>query len=177
MNIQPTLTGKRLLLRPLTAADYQGLLDAASDPLIWEQHPQPTRYQPEVFAQFFGEALDSKGALVIIDRRTGTIIGSSRYYEFDREASTVVIGYTFLARKYWGGIYNRELKQLMVNYALKFVRATLFQVGVHNLRSQKAMEKLGATNTGVQEIAVSYAPPKKSYIYKIETPFPDDRVP
>jgi RimJ/RimL family protein N-acetyltransferase len=175
MNIQPTLTGKLLLLRPLTSDDFQDLLAAASDPLIWEQHPQPTRYQPEVFAQFFREALDSKGALVIIDRKTGEIIGSSRFYEFNPEASSVVIGYTFLARNFWGGVFNRELKRLMVNYALKFVRTALFQVGVHNLRSQRAMEKLGAINTGVQEIAVSYAPPKKSYIYKIETPFPNER--
>lgn len=170
MNTQPTLEGELLEIRPLTQEDYTELLKAASDPLIWEQHPQPDRYKPEVFKVFFAEAMASKGALVIIDKKTSEIIGSSRYYDYLPEDSSLVIGYTFLTRKYWGGLYNRELKKLMVNHALQFVKTTYFQVGLHNIRSQKAMLKIGGINTGIQEIAVSYAPPKKSYIYKIENP-------
>jgi RimJ/RimL family protein N-acetyltransferase len=176
MNRQPTLQCELLELRPLSQKDYASLLDAASDPLIWEQHPQPDRYQPDVFKKFFDEALTSQGALTIIDRKTNKIIGSSRYYDYipatsvDRSInnSSVIIGYTFLTRKYWGGSYNFELKKLMVNYALEFVKTTYFQVGLNNLRSQRAMEKIGGINIGIEEIAVSYAPPKKSYIYKIE---------
>lgn len=170
MNLQPTLKGDLLELRPLKQEDYDGLFKAASDPMIWVQHPQPDRYKPEIFKSFFAEALESKGSLVIIDSQTTEIIGVSRYYEYSRENSSVVIGYTFLARKYWGGIYNRELKKLMINYALEFVKTTLFHVGLGNKRSQRAMQKIGGINTGVQEIPVSYAPPKKSYIYKIENP-------
>lgn len=169
MNIQPVLNSDRLELVPLTQEHYDDLLRAASDPLIWEMHPQPDRYKPEVFKKFFAEALESKGALVIIDRKTGEIIGSSRYYEFSSENSSVVIGYTFLTRKYWGGVYNRDLKKLMVNYALEFVKTTIFHVGLMNIRSQKAMLKIGGINTGIQEIPVSYAAPKKSYVYKIES--------
>jgi RimJ/RimL family protein N-acetyltransferase len=170
MDIQPTLTGELLELHPLKQDNYTELFKAASDPLIWEMHPQPDRYKPEVFKKFFDEALQSKGALVIIDRKKLEIIGSSRYYEYSQEKASVVIGYTFITRKYWGGVYNRELKKLMINYALQFVKATYFQVGLGNLRSQKAMLKIGGINTGIQEIPVSYAPPKKSYIYKIEKP-------
>lgn len=170
MNIQPHLQSELLEIRPLTANDREALFKAASDPLIWEMHPQPDRYKPEVFNSFFEEALKSKGALTIIDRRTSEIIGSSRYYDEDTVNSSVIIGYTFLTRPYWGGIYNLDLKKLMVNYALQYVKTTYFQVGLQNLRSQKAMQKIGGINTGIQEVAISYGPPKKSYIYKIEKP-------
>jgi len=171
MNLQPTLTSERLELRPLKQQDYDNLLQAAADPLIWEQHPQSDRYKPEVFKPFFAEALASNGALVIIDRASNEIIGTTRFYDYAKETSSVIIGYTFITRKYWGGNFNKELKKLVVNYALQFVKTTYFQVGLNNKRSQKAMEKIGAINTGVQDVVISYGPPKKSYVYKIETPF------
>ena len=170
MTTQPTLKCDLLELRPLKQDDYNNLFLAASDPLIWELHPQSDRYKPEVFKKFFAEALESKGALVITDRKTSVIIGTSRYYEYSKENSSIVIGYTFLSRQYWGGLYNKELKKLMVNYALEFVKTTYFHVGLGNKRSQKAMQKIGGVNTGIQEISISYGPPKKSYVYKIETP-------
>jgi N-acetyltransferase len=169
MNIQPVLEEELLLLRPLKREDYAELFKAASDPLIWEIHPQPNRYQPEVFKPFFEEALESQGALIIVDQKTSEVMGTSRYYQYSEADSSVVIGYTFLARKYWGGVFNAELKKLMVNYALRFVKTTYFHVGLGNTRSQKAMAKIGGINTGIQEIPVSYAPPKKSYVYKIES--------
>jgi RimJ/RimL family protein N-acetyltransferase len=168
MNVQPTLQGDLIRLRPLRNDDYDALLKAASDPLIWEMHPQPDRYKPEVFKAFFAEAMASCGALLIIDHKNSKIIGTSRYYDYVPESSSVVVGYTFLVRDYWGGVYNRELKKLMVNYALSFVKTTYFHVGLGNIRSQKAMLKLGGINTGIQEISISYGPPKKSYVYKIE---------
>jgi len=168
MNLQPTLHGELLELRPLQNEDYPALFEAASDPLIWEMHPQPDRYKPEVFKSFFAEAMASKGALVITDLKNLKIVGTSRYYDYDPKNSSVVIGYAFLTREYWGGKYNWELKKLMVNYALGFVKTTFFHVGIANIRSQKAMLKIGGINTGVQEIPISYAPPKKSFVYKIE---------
>ena len=170
MNLQPELNGECVLLRPLRQDDFQSLFEAASDPLIWELHPQPDRYKPEVFKLFFQEAMASGGALAILEKNTRKIIGTSRYYEYSESDSSVVIGYTFLARPYWGGKFNRDLKALMVNYALKHVRQTLFHVGLQNLRSQKAMQKIGGFNTGVKEISISYGPPKKSYVYKIDRP-------
>lgn len=171
MNTQPSLISELLEIRPLKFEDYDHLLHAASDPLIWEQHPQSDRWKPEVFKKYFEESLNSKGCIVVIDRKTSEIIGATRFYDYSKENSSITIGYTFLARKYWGGAYNRDLKKLVVNYSLQFVKSCLFQVGLNNKRSQKALERLGAINTGIEEVAISYGPPKKSYIYKIEKPF------
>jgi RimJ/RimL family protein N-acetyltransferase len=140
--LKPTLKGDLIELRPLTAADFDALFAAASDPLIWEQHPEPTRYQPEVFQKYFDGAMESGGAFAIIDRATGRIIGSSRFANLT--ADEVEIGWTFLQREFWGGTYNRELKKLMIDHAMSFVRRVVFKVGENNMRSQKALQKIGA---------------------------------
>lgn len=148
MDLQPTLVGKIVELRPLTKSDYEDLYLAASDPLIWAGHSEPDRYKPEVFKGFFEGALDSKGALVIIDKETGQIIGSSRFYEPTADGSGIHIGYTFLARKYWGGLYNKEIKSLMVGHVHRFKDEALFHVSIGNLRSQHALKKIGAQLRG-----------------------------
>ena len=112
---------------------------AASDPLIWEQHPERDRYKRDVFQKFFDGAIESGGAFAIIDRKSGRIIGSSRYCHLNPAEHEVEIGFTFLERKFWGGIYNGELKRLMLNHAFQFVDSVVFVVGESNLRSQKAL--------------------------------------
>jgi len=143
--LQPTLTGKLLELWPLKPTDFEELFAAASDPLIWEQHPENTRYKKEVFKTYFDGGVASGGALVVIDRKSGKIIGSSRFCNLKPEESQVEVGYTFLERAYWGGEYNREMKQLMLDHAFKFVKRVVFVVGDTNWRSQKALEKIGAS--------------------------------
>ncbi len=148
VNLQPTLKGKLLELRPLAPADFEAVYEVASDPLIWEQHPDNDRYKPNVFRRFFDDALACKGALAVIDRESGEIIGSSRYYGYDADRSEVEIGWTYLARSYWGGVYNGELKDLMLTHAFGFVRNVIFVVGPENWRSQRAVEKIGAVRAG-----------------------------
>lgn len=148
--LQPTLTGKLLKLRPLQPQDYAALYLAASDPKIWEQHPNSDRYKEEVFKGYFEGALECGGALVILDAGTDEIIGSSRYYGLNEETREIEIGWTFLTTKYWGGTYNRELKYLMLSHAFKYVDQVLFFVGPNNLRSRKAVEKLGAAYIGTR---------------------------
>src|SRR5271156_5909383 len=109
-DLQPTLQGTLLELRPLRPEDYAELYGVASDPLIWEQHPARDRYQAEIFAGFFRDALASGGALIAIDRKDGGVVGSSRYYGYSEANSEVEIGWTFLARSHWGGKYNAEMK-------------------------------------------------------------------
>jgi N-acetyltransferase len=142
-DLQPTLKGTLLQLRPLREEDWADLFAVAADPLIWEQHPEPDRYTEKVFRGFFREAMDSGGALIVIDAQDGRVIGSSRFHAYDPEKSEIEIGWTFLARRYWGGAYNREMKQLMLQHAFQFVRRVNFLVGAQNFRSQKAMEKIG----------------------------------
>jgi RimJ/RimL family protein N-acetyltransferase len=141
---QPVLRGPTLLLRPLVQSDYEPLWEAARDPLIWEQHPDKTRATPEGFAHFFHGALESRSALVVIDHRTGRIVGSSRYYDWEPHKRELAIGYTFLAREYWGGEANREMKRLMIEHAARWAGRIWFHVGANNMRSRRAMEKLGA---------------------------------
>lgn len=147
-DLQPHLKGELLELRPLAIDDWDELFAVASDPLIWEQHPEQDRYTENVFRTFFKEALESGGAFVIIDRKSQHIIGSTRFYGYDPEESEIEIGWTFLARKYWGGRYNAEMKRLLLNHAFKFVESVVFFVGEDNVRSQKAMEKVGAIKVG-----------------------------
>lgn len=143
-DLQPMLTGDLIEVRPLRREDFDALFAAASDPLIWEQHPDSDRYQREVFHRFFDAAMESKGAFAVIDRQSGRIIGSSRYWNLKPDESEVEIGWTFLERAFWGGAYNRELKSLMIRHALRFVDRVVLLAGEKNLRSQKALEKIGA---------------------------------
>ena len=128
-NRQPSLRGDLLELRPVGADDFDALFSVAADPLIWEQHPERNRYQEATFRTFFEEALSCGGALVALDRATGQIIGSSRYYGYDAEQRVVEIGWTFLARAYWGGRYNGEMKQLMLEHAFRWVDRVIFVSG------------------------------------------------
>ena len=144
LNLQPPLKGKLIALRPLKASDFEKLYAVASDPLIWEQHPAPNRYQREVYEKLFQEYIESKATLVITDLESQKIIGSSRYYDYFPEKSSIAIGFTMLARKYWGGLYNRELKTLMLQHAFQSVEQVIFHVGEKNIRSQRALEKIGA---------------------------------
>ena len=147
-DLQPNLEGELLRLRPLRPEDFHVLFAVASDPLIWEQHPNSDRYKEDVFKGFFREALESGGALIAIDANDGRVIGSSRFHGYDSEKSEIEIGWTFLARSHWGGIYNREMKQLMLRYAFRFVKSVVFLVGPKNVRSQRAMEKIGGVRVG-----------------------------
>lgn len=143
VDLQPTLTGETLLLRPLRVEDFDALYAVAADPAIWEQHPERTRYQRLVFEGFFTAALASRGALFATDRASGEAIGSSRYYDWSPAEKSVAIGYTFLARSHWGGAANREMKRLMLDHAFRWADTAWFHVGAGNLRSRRAMEKIG----------------------------------
>jgi N-acetyltransferase len=166
-DLQPTLTGDLIELRPLTVADFDALFAAASDPRIWEQHPESDRYTREVFQKYFDGAIDSKGAFAIIERKTGRIIGSSRYCNLNLEAGEVEIGWTFLERKFWGGAYNRELKSLMLDHAFRFVDRVLFVVGENNIRSQKALGKIGAKFVRKVELPAANGTTAANFVFAI----------
>jgi RimJ/RimL family protein N-acetyltransferase len=167
LDLQPHLQGELIALRPLTPNDWDALFAAASDSLIWEQHPERDRYKEEVFKSFFKDALVSGGAFVIIDRKTQQIAGSTRFCGYDPEKSEIEIGWTFLARKYWGGEYNAEMKRLLLNHAFKFVENVVFFVGKDNVRSQKAVEKVGAIKVGTATRAYGNHPPRRNLKYVI----------
>jgi RimJ/RimL family protein N-acetyltransferase len=163
IDLQPSLNGALLELRPLRAADFDDLFAVAADPLIWEQHPARDRCEEDQFRAFFREALESGGALVAIDTRDARIIGSSRYHGYDPERSEIEIGWTFLARTHWGGRYNAEMKRLMLRHAFRHVERVVFLVGSQNVRSQRAVEKIG----GVRVDSRFDASGRESVVYVI----------
>jgi len=169
-DLQPHLKGELIELRPLRADDWNELFAVASDPLIWEQHPEIDRYKEDVFKIFFEDALRSGGAFVVVDTKTQQIIGSTRFHGSDPEKSEIEIGWTFLARKYWGGRYNAEMKQLMLTHAFKFVENVVFFVGENNIRSQKATEKIGAVKSGTARRVYGNRPASLNVRYLIKKP-------
>jgi RimJ/RimL family protein N-acetyltransferase len=163
-DLQPTLTGDLLTVRPLRAEDFAALYAVAADPLIWEQHPCNDRWQPHVFEVFFREAMESGGALLALDNKDGHVIGSSRFHGYDEAKGEIEIGWTFLARSHWGGVYNREMKRLMLQHAFRFVNSIVFLVGPTNFRSQRAVEKIGGVRAGSRFDATG----RESFVYRLD---------
>ena len=139
---------------PLVETDFENLFLVASDPLIWEQHPTRDRYKEEVFRLYFDGAILTQTAFKIIDKSIDKIIGSTRFYDYKAENRSIAIGYTFLAKAYWGGVYNKLAKKLLLDYAFRYVDNVYFHIGATNIRSQKAIAKIGAAK--VAEIDFDY---------------------
>lgn len=152
---QPTLEGALVRARPPQPSDFAALDTVASDPRLWEQHPDE-RWRKDVFRAYFAGQLASGGGLAIVERSTGDMIGSSRYHDGSAERSEVEIGWTFLARRCWGGAYNADLKRVMLEHAFRFVDQVVFLVHEQNLRSRRALEKLGALERGTRRGMVLY---------------------
>jgi N-acetyltransferase len=166
-DLRPRLETPDLILVPLEEKDFFPLYEVAADPKIWEQHPNPLRYQKDVFQNYFDGAIASNGALLIQNTDTGEIMGSSRYYDFEAEFSRIKIGYTFLACKFWGGKYNSVLKKMMLNHAFQFVDTVIFEIGSANIRSQKAMERIGGKKIADSEVAYYGERSTLNFVYAI----------
>ena len=165
-DLQPTLTGNSIYLRPLQIEDAEGLYKVASDPLIWEQHPSPMRYERAVFdAEIFQTGLASQSTLVAVDSKTNEIIGSSRYYDVDAKRREIAVGFTFLSRLHWGGLVNAEMKDLMLSHAFNWAKRVWFHVGIDNIRSQKAMEKIGGKLSHTAPRTLNGTPVMHCYYY------------
>lgn len=164
-DLQPTLRGSLVELRPLHADDWAVLFAVASDPQIWVQHPESVRYTEPVFREFFRVALASRGALIATDAANGAVVGSSRFYGYDEAKREVEIGWTFLARSHWGGRYNGEMKSLMLQHAFQFVDSVIFVIGSQNIRSQRAVQQIGAVFDGTR-----LSGGLESVVYRIRKP-------
>ena len=162
-DLQPTLKGELLYLRPLRPEDFDNLYAVASDPFIWQQHRAKDRHKEEVFKEFFREALEPGGALMAAENKRGRVIGSSRFHGYNNKESEIEIGWTFLARVFWGGLYNGEMKRLMLHHAFRFVNSVVFLVGLDNFRSQKAVEKIGGIRAGIRLDAGG----RESFLYRM----------
>jgi N-acetyltransferase len=165
--LQPLLSNGTVSLEPLQEEQFEELYTVASDPLIWEQHPNPDRYKRDVFRTYFNGAMASGGAFIIRDTVSGRAIGSTRFYDHDPVKREVKIGYTFFSRDCWGKKINPQVKQLMLDHAFRYVDNVIFHVGALNKRSRIAMERLGAELIGEEEVAYFGEAPKVNVVYKI----------
>jgi len=164
---QKQIEDSSVILYPLKREDFQRLYAVASDPKIWEQHPNKDRWKKEVFQIFFTGALESRGAYLIVNRASGEVIGSSRYYEYDALSSSIKIGYTFYATQFWGTGTNPRVKELMLNHIFDYVSVVKFDVGANNLRSQVAISRLGAEKISEQLVTYFGEEPKLNFTYQI----------
>lgn len=165
--LQPVLENENVRLQPLQESDFERLYEVASDPKIWEQHPNKNRYEREVFRNFFEGAMASGGAFLIIDKASGEVAGSTRFYSWDDDEGSIFIGYTFYGTKFWGSKLNPQVKKMMLEYIFQFVDLVKFHVGAENWRSRKAMERLGAENKGETEVAYHSEPTRTNVEYWI----------
>ncbi|MGC4040780.1 MAG: GNAT family N-acetyltransferase [Flavobacterium sp.] len=167
-DLQPDFLYDDLIkLVPLQETDFERLYEVGSDPKVWEQHPNPSRYKLEDFTNYFKGAIASKGAFLVLDAKTNETIGCSRFYDYNEEANSILIGYTFIGTKFWGKGYNASLKKLMLEHAFQFVDKVYFHIGVFNIRSQKAIVKIGGVKIGEFEVAYYGESSKLNYIYQI----------
>ena len=166
-SIQPTLENDKIKMIPLQEEDFERLYTVASDPEIWRMHPNPERYKRDVFMNFFRGALESKGAFLVTDKITGEVLGSTRFYDFNAHDNSIFIGYTFYGTRSWGKNINAGVKKLMLDYIFQFVDKVIFHVGKDNIRSVKAMTKLGAENLGEEEVAYFGEAPRVNTVFQI----------
>lgn len=146
-DFQPNLLGKLIALSPAVEADFEPLFAVASDPEIWTQHTAKDRWQRDVFRANFDGALADEGGMVARERATGEVVGFSRFSQLFVGPDDMEIGWTFLARRLWGGTYNRDMKHSMLSHVLATFPRALFRVAEDNPRSRRAMEKIGGTLT------------------------------
>lgn len=166
-NIQPILENEKTILYPLKESDFEDLYAVASDPKVWEQHPNKDRWKKDVFLNFFNGAMQSQGAFKIVDKATGKTIGSTRFYDYNEQENSILIGYTFYATQYWGRGINPSVKKLMLDYIFQFVSKVHLHVGSDNLRSQIAVGRLGAKKTAEQEVTYFGEEPKLNFVYSL----------
>lgn len=167
-SIQPTLENENVRLVPLQESDFEALYEVASDPKVWEQHPNKDRWKREVFKTFFDGAMQSKGAFKIVDKTNDKVIGSTRFYDYEPQEDRILIGYTFYGTAYWGKGINQSVKKIMLDYIFQFVSKVHLHVGATNVRSQIAVGRIGAEKVAEQEVTYFGEQPKLNYVYQID---------
>ncbi|MBL8766301.1 MAG: GNAT family N-acetyltransferase [Planctomycetes bacterium] len=150
------LEGSVVRLEPLALAHAPGLLAAAASPEIWQwlTIPQPTRIEDT--QAFVRAALDQQERGVdvpfaVVLRAGDRVVGSTRYMDIARADFGLEIGWTWYARDVWRSPVNTECKHLLMSHAFDVLGAARVQLktDARNERSQRAIERIGATKEGV----------------------------
>jgi len=152
------LEGKHVYLELLSPGHREIIRPIARDERIWEFNKMllvNERYD-RMYDDYFDtamnkEAMGGQHSFVIRSTRDQAIIGMTRLYEINQRDKSATIGYTWYIPSVWGKVHNKECKLLLLQFIfeqLKFMRAEL-RVAHQNIRSQKAVEKIGGVKEGV----------------------------
>ena len=164
-SIQTPLETSRTRLDPLEETDFERLFAVASDPKIWAQHPNKDRWREAVFTNFFQGAMQSGGAFIITEKKSGKAMGSTRFYNYNAQENSLFIGYTFFAHVYWGKGYNAEVKTAMLDFIFQFVSKVYLHIGANNIPSQISITRLGAEKIGEEQVAYYGEPSRHNFVY------------
>ena len=151
------LQGDTVYLEFLSRDHIEELRSLAKDERIWEftktlliDDHYDQRFEEYIALALDRNALEKQVAFVIRNRDDEAIIGMTRFYGIDEKNKRLNIGYTWYVPSVWGMVHNKECKYLLLTYAfekLAFNRVG-FEVAHQNIRSQKAVEKIGGTREG-----------------------------
>ncbi|KWH04676.1 GCN5 family acetyltransferase [Burkholderia territorii] len=152
---QPTLVGERIMLRPLDASDRQALLDAAADGRLWNLKvtvvPGEDTVDAYIDAALQGRAAGTVMPFAIVDRASGRVMGSTRFWKIDRNNRKLEIGHTWLSESAQRTHANTEAKWLLLSYAFDTLHCVRVQFTTDELneKSRAAILRLGAKQEGI----------------------------
>ena len=152
---QPILTGERVELRPLASSDRQALLDAAADGQLWNLKvtvvPGPDTIDAYLDTALQGRAAGTVMPFTIVDRASGRVIGSTRFWKIDRKHRKLEIGHTWLSASAQRTRANTEAKWLLLGYAFDVLQCVRVQFTTDELneKSRAAILRLGAKQEGI----------------------------
>ncbi|MBN3796111.1 GNAT family protein [Burkholderia sp. Ac-20392] len=151
----PILTGERVELRPLDSSDRQALLDAAADGQLWNLKvtvvPGPETIDAYIDTALQGRATGTVMPFTIVDRASGRVIGSTRFWKIDRRNRKLEIGHTWLSESAQRTRANTEAKWLLLGYAFDVLQCVRVQFTTDELneKSRAAILRLGAKQEGI----------------------------
>lgn len=152
-NIHATLTGERVRLEPLTRHHAKGLFEAGSDPAIWTwlslRQPQDLAAAEAMVDAILADP--DRRAWAQVDAGTGEVAGTTSFYAMNARHKIISIGYTWIGSAWQRTGLNRESKLLLLRHAFDDLGANRvsWETDIRNLKSQKAIERLGARREGV----------------------------
>jgi N-acetyltransferase len=149
-----TLEGRAVRLEPL-AMSHAPALSAVVEPDIFE-HFNVVLSTPRDVQAYIADALEAaergvERPFVIIDKETGTPVGSTRYLDIQRKHRTLEIGSTWLAKRVWRSRVNTEAKYLLLRHAFEDLKVMRVQLKTdrRNVRSRAAIERIGGRFEGI----------------------------
>ncbi|MFY8022428.1 MAG: GNAT family N-acetyltransferase [Bacteroidia bacterium] len=149
------LIGEQVELIPLESRHFEELTNLAGEPIIWEFIPVDMSSNEKCHLAFTNANIQKEKGnqfpFVIIHKQENKIIGSTRLMNIEPEFKKLEIGWTWLHPDYWASAVNLECKLLLLNFCfeeLKTIRVQ-FKTDENNIRSQKAIRKIGAQFEGI----------------------------